>query len=102
MGSWTVLSHCGGSQTHGVDGPGDRRDAEGGPSQPTMTMNPYPPASPLVAVLHCLAKTVQRGNREKFLVLFGNIFLVLIENRTSLKCTFCSFGGKFYLKKNTN
>ena len=48
----------------------------------------------------CLAETVQRESRERFLVWFRSIFLVLFGNMTLLKCIFYIFEGEFYLKKN--
>ena len=46
----------------------------------------------------CLAETVQKGSRARFLVLFRNRFLVLFGNRTLLKCTFYTLRGEFILK----
>ena len=47
----------------------------------------------------CLAEPVQRGSRERFLVLFGNRFLVLFGNRTLLKCTFIHLKVNFIQRK---
>ena len=74
-----------GRRPSGRDRPGQHQKDFPGPVQIDQA---WPRTSP------CLAEIVHSGSRERFLVMFGN--------RTSLKYTFYTFGGVFYLKKNTN